>query len=162
MKENTVRAVSIACLATTVALLSACAPSPEQQAAAAAAQRTDDQNKCFSYGFQAGTDAFAQCMMTTAAQRDAQQAADRRMAAAQQAATERQKSAIKAAQDAADRDAWDRKTGQGAYATLPSSPPANSPPEYPRSSPSSDPVDNIRNSIQNDMDKMGNAGMVSP
>ncbi len=153
------RAVSIACLATTVALLSACAPSPEQQAAAAAAQRADDQNKCFSYGFQAGTDAFAQCMMTTAAQRDAHQAADRRMAAAQQAATERQNAAIKATQDAADRDAWDRRTGQGAYANLPSSPSASS---LPDPSPTSNPVDNIRNSIQNDMDKMENAAMVSP
>jgi hypothetical protein len=161
MKENTARAGSIACLATTVALLSACAPSREQQAAAAAAQRADDQNKCLSYGFQAGTDAFAQCMMTTAAQRDAQQAADRRMAAAQQAATERQNAAIKAAQDAADRDAWDRKTGQGAYANLPSGPPATSSPD-PSASPSSNPVDNIRNSIQNDMGKMENAGMVSP
>lgn len=162
MQGNTSRAVSIVCLATTVALLSACAPSPEQQAAAAAAQRADDQNKCFSYGFQVGTDGFAQCMMTTAAQRDAQQAADRRMAAAQQAATERQNAAIKAAQDAADRDAWDRKTGQGAYSNLPSSPPSNSPPQYLSASPSSNPVDNIRNSIQNDMDKMDNAGMVSP
>jgi hypothetical protein len=157
-----VRAVFIACLTTTVALLSACGSSPEQQAAGAGAQRADDQNKCFSYGFQAGTDAFAQCMMTTAAQRDAQQAADRRAAAAQQAATDRQTAAIKATQDAADRDAWDRQTGQGAYANLPSSPPANSPPGYPSSSPSSNPVDNIRNSIQNDMDKMQNAGMVSP
>ncbi len=156
------RAVSIACLAIAVALLAACGPTPEQQAAAAAAQRADDQNKCYGYGFQPGTDAFAHCMMTTATQRDAQEAADRRMAAAQQAATDRQNAAIKAAKDAADQDAWDRKTGQGAYANSPSITPAYSPPQQPASSLSSNPVDNVRNSIQNDMDKMENAGTVSP
>ena len=74
----------------------------EQQAAA---ERADDENKCFNYGFQAGTDAFAHCMMNTASQREAQQAADRRMTAAQQAATDRQNAAIKAQKDAADHDA---------------------------------------------------------
>ena len=97
----------------------------------AAAQHADDQNKCFGYGFQAGTDAFAHCMMGTAAQRDAQQAADRRQAAAQQAATDRQNAAIKAQKDAADQDAWDRKTGQGAYSNASSNVPAYSPPQFP-------------------------------
>ena len=153
------RAVSIVCLATILSLLAACGPTSEQQAAA---QHADDQNKCSSYGFQAGTDAFAHCMMNTAAQREAQQAADRRMAAAQQAATDRQNAAIKAQKDAADRDAWDRKTGQGVYSNSPSNVPAYSPPQYPSSSSSSNPVDNVRDSIQNDMDKMENAGRLSP
>jgi hypothetical protein len=146
---------------TLLSLLAACGPTPEQQAAMAAAQHADDQNRCFSYGFQAGTDGMAHCMMNTAAQRQAQQAADRRMAAAQQAATDRQNAAIKAAKAAADRDAWDRTTGQGAYANAPSSAPAYSPPQMPSSS-SDNPVDNVRNSIQNDLDKMQNAGTVSP
>jgi hypothetical protein len=160
--ENTVRAVFFACLATSAALLASCAPSPEEQAAAAAAQHSADQNKCYGYGFQPGTDAFARCMMSTATQRDAQQAADRRSAAAQQAATDRQNASIKAAKDAADRDAWDRRTGQGAYANSPSITPAYSPPQQPTSSLSTDPVDKVRNSIQSDMDKMENAGTVSP
>jgi hypothetical protein len=126
-----------------------------------AAQHAADQNRCFSYGFQPGTDGMAQCMMNTAAQREAQQAADRRMAAAQQAATDRQNAAIQAAKDAADHDAWDRRTGQGAYANSSSSTPAYSPPQYP-TPPSSNPVDAVRNSIQDDMNKMENAGTLSP
>ncbi len=128
----------------------------------AAAQHADDQNKCVSYGFQPGTNAFAQCMMNTAAQREAQQAADRRMAAAQQAATDRQNAAIKAQKDAADRDAWDRKTGQGIYSNSSPNVPAYSPPQYPTSSSSSNPVDNVRNQIQNEMDKSESAGTLSP
>ncbi len=137
-------------------LLAACGPTPEQQAAMDAAQRFDDQNRCMSYGFQAGTDAFAHCMMNTATQRDAQQAADRRAAAARQAAADRQDAVLKAQKDAADRDAWDRTTHQGAYsggswgASATSSPPFASP------------VDAVRNSIQSDMDKMDRAGMLTP
>ncbi len=153
------RVVSVVCLSTMLSLLAACGPTSEQQAAA---QRADDQNKCFNYGFQAGTDAFAHCMMNTASQREAQQAADRRMTAAQQAATDRQNAAIKAQKDAADHDAWDRKTGQGAYSNSSSNVPAYSPPQYPTSSSSSNPVDSVRDSIQNDMDKMENAGRLSP
>jgi hypothetical protein len=160
--EDSMRAVPIACLATAAVLLCACGPTPEQQAAAAAAQRAEDQNKCNGYGFQPGTDAFAHCMMTTATQREAQQAADRRMAAVQQATTDRQNAAVKAAKDAADQDAWDRRTGQGAYANSPSITPVSSSPKQPTLSLSSDPVEKIRNSIQNDLDKMDNAGTVSP
>jgi hypothetical protein len=154
------RAFPIACLGT-LAVLAACGPTPEQLAAMQAAQHAADQNRCFSYGFQPGTDGMAQCMMNTAAQREAQQAADRRMAAAQQAATDRQNAAIQAAKDAADHDAWDRRTGQGAYANSASSTPAYSPPQYP-TPPSSNPVDAVRNSIQDDMNKMENAGTLSP
>jgi hypothetical protein len=64
------------------ALLGGCMPSPQEQAAAAARQRADDQSRCTGFGFTPGTDAFAQCMMTTANQRDAQAAADLRAAKA--------------------------------------------------------------------------------
>ena len=154
------RVLSIACLGA-IAVLAGCGPTPEQLAAMQAAQHAADQNRCFGYGFQPGTNAMAQCMMNTAAQREAQLAADRRMAAAQQAATDRQNAAIQAAKDAADRDAWDRRTGQGAYANSSSSTPSYSPPQFP-TTPSSNPVDNIRNSIQDDMNKMENAGTLSP
>jgi hypothetical protein len=154
------RAVANSVLALTIVLLAACGPTPEQQAAMAAAQRAEDQNRCIGYGFQPSTDAFASCMMTTASQRQAQQAADRRAAAAQQAATDRQNAAIKAQRDAADQDAWDRTTHQGAYANSPSGTPAYSPPQFP-TPPSSNPVDAVRNSIQDDMDKMEHAGTLS-
>jgi hypothetical protein len=147
-------------LAITVILLAACGPTPEQQAAMAAAQRADDQNRCIGYGFQPSTDAFASCMMTTASQRQAQQAADRRAAAAQQAATDRQNAAIKARKDAADQDAWDRTTHQGAYSDTSSSAAAWSPPQYPTPA-SANPVDAVRNSIQDDMDRMEHAGTLS-
>jgi hypothetical protein len=126
----------------------------------AAAQRADDQNRCIGYGFQPSTDAFARCMMTTASQREAQQAADRRAAAAQQAATDRQSAAIKAQKDAADQDAWDRTTHQGAYANSSPGTPAYSPPQFPSPSYAS-PVDAVRNSIQDDMDSMQHAGTLS-
>jgi hypothetical protein len=153
------RAVVYSVLTLAVFLLAACGPTPEQQAAMAAAQRADDQNRCIGYGFQPTTNAFANCMMATASQREAQQAADRRVAAAQKAATDRQNAAIKAQKDAADRDAWDRTTRQGAYANPSSSTPAYSP-QFPTSS-SSNPVDAVRNSIQDDMDKMEHAGTLS-
>jgi hypothetical protein len=139
-----VRIVSTACLAATLSALAACGPTPAEQ-------RAEDQSRCGGFGFQPGTDAFAHCMMNTAAQRDAQQAADRRQAAAQQAASDRQNAAIKAQKDTADQDAWDRRTGQGAYSNSPSS-----------TFPSSNPVDTVRNSIQNDMDRMDRAGTLSP
>jgi sRNA-binding protein len=124
--------VSTVCVSTISLVLAACGPTPEEQAT------------------------------TAAAQREAQQAADRRMAAAQQAATDRQNAAIKAQKDAADRDAWDRKTGQGIYSNSSPNGPAYSPPQQPSASSSSNPVDNVRNQIQNDMDKMENAGTLSP
>jgi hypothetical protein len=51
-------------------LLAGCV-SPEEQ-------RAMDQQKCAGYGFQPETVAFANCMMSTSQQRDAQQAADHR------------------------------------------------------------------------------------
>jgi hypothetical protein len=152
------RAITASVFAIT-AFLAACGPTPEQQAAMAAAQRANDQNRCIGYGFQPSTDAFASCMMTTASQRDAQQAADRRAAAAQQAASDRQNAAIQARKDAADQDAWDRTTHQGAYANSSSSTPSYSPPQFPASS--SNPVDAVRSSIQDDMDRMEHAGTLS-
>jgi hypothetical protein len=155
------RRVAMAGSAAMALLLAACGPTPEQQAAMAAAQRAQDQNRCVGYGFQPATDAFANCMMTTTSQREAQQAADRRAAAAQQAATDRQNAVLKAQKDAADQDAWDRRTGQGAYANSSASVPAYSPPQYPTSPSSSNPVDSARDSIQDDMNKIDNAGMLS-
>ncbi|WP_054141874.1 hypothetical protein [Bosea sp. AAP35] len=40
-------------------------------------QRAADERQCASYGFAAGTDAFANCMMTAENQREAQRIADR-------------------------------------------------------------------------------------
>ena len=155
---------AIFCLFATASLLVACGPTPEQVAAMASAQHAEDQNRCFGYGFQPGSNDFAHCMMNTSAQREYQQAQDRRMAAAQQAAAARQNAAIQAAKDAAAHDAWDRQTGQGAYSHPSSNVPAYSPPQYPTapSSASSNPVDNVRDQIQREMDKSENAGMGSP
>ena len=156
------RSEPVFALAMGVLLLAGCAPSPQEQAAAAAAQHAADQNRCYSYGFQPNSDAFANCMLTVGSQRDAQAAADRRLQAAQAAQTQRQNDAIKAAKDAADRDAWDRRTGQEIYSNSSSNGPAYSPSPFPASSSSSNPVDSVRDSIQRDMDKMENAGTVSP
>ncbi len=95
-------------------------------------------------------------------QRDAQQAAYERTVAAQRAATDRQNAAIKAAKDAADKDAWDRRTGQGAYANASTAVPTYTPPQDPAAQPSANPVDVVRDSIQKDMDNMENAGTLSP
>ena len=124
----------------------------------AAAQHANDQNACYGYGFQPGTDGFARCMMGTAAQRQAQQAADQRMAAAQAAANQRQQAAIQAAKSTAEKDAWDRRTQQGAYANSSPDVPAYSPPQHPTASSSTNPVDPVRDQIQNELDKSENAG----
>lgn len=87
--------------------LAACV-SPEEQ-------RATDQQTCAGYGFQPGTDAFAHCMMKTAQQREAQEAANARQRAADQAAADRQKQA-QAAQQARDAAA---QTAQSHTATPP-------------------------------------------
>ncbi|WP_206742651.1 hypothetical protein [Acidisphaera rubrifaciens] len=151
-------------LAASLCVLAGCAPSPAELAAQAAAQRAGDQNRCMGFGFQPGTDGFAHCMMTVATERDAQAAADRRAEAARQADAQRDRDARKAAADAASQDAWDRKTGQGIYATSsrpPQPPPTPSPASAPSTTPSSNPVDAVRDSIQKDLDKMQNAGTLS-
>ncbi|MGH7156334.1 MAG: hypothetical protein ACREF3_20620 [Acetobacteraceae bacterium] len=102
------RVLSLTVLAA-LALLSACGPTPEEQ-------RAMDQQRCGGFGFAAGTDAFAHCMMGVSQQREAQDAADQRAAADRDAANKRTQDAIQAAKDKADRDAWDQRTGQGAYA----------------------------------------------
>ena len=122
----------------------------------AAAQRAQDQQRCAGFGFSPDTNAFASCMMNTANQRDAQAAADRRAAASQAAADQRAHAAQQAAKDAADRDAWDRRTGQGIY--------SNSSPSLsftPSSSPSNTP-DAIGDSIERDMRNIENGGTLSP
>jgi hypothetical protein len=117
-------------------LLAGCGPTPEEQ-------RAMDQQRCAGFGFAANTDAFAHCMMTVDQQREAHDAADRRAAADRAAADQRVRTADQAAKDRADQDAWDRRTGQGKYA----SPGATA-------SPFPDPVDPIRNSIDQDMRKI--------
>jgi hypothetical protein len=54
-----------------LAALAAGCTSPEEQHA-------EDQQRCFGYGFQPGTDAFAHCMMATSLHREDQQAAYQR------------------------------------------------------------------------------------
>jgi hypothetical protein len=109
-----VRIVELAVLGAALSLMAGCV-SPEEQRAA-------DQQTCAGYGFTPGSDAFAHCMMTTAQQRDAQAAADRRAADAR-GATDKQ---AQAARDQADQDAWDKRTGQGKYSSSSSSPSSSS------------------------------------
>jgi hypothetical protein len=52
-------------------LLTGCGPNPAEQ-------RAMDQQKCGSYGFNPGTEAFADCMMTVTQQREAEHTADTR------------------------------------------------------------------------------------
>ena len=111
------RVASLSILATVVGLLAGCV-SPEEQKAM-------DQQTCAGYGFTPGTDAFAHCMMTTAQQRDAQAAANRRAADARDAADKQ----AQAARDQADQDAWDKRTGQGKYSSSSSSPSSTSAPD---------------------------------
>ena len=115
--------LAVLAMACATAALSACGPSPAEQAVM-------DQQRCAGFGFQPNTDAFAHCMMQISTQRDAQAAAN-----------QRQQDAIQAAKDQADKDAWDRETGQGQYA----SPPMGASPN---------PVDAIRNQIVNDQQKI--------
>ena len=122
------------------AIVAGCGPTAEEQ-------RTMDMQKCGGFGFAPGTDAFAHCMMGVSQQREAQQAADQRAAAAQAAANQRNQDLIKAAQDQADRDAWDKRTGQGAYSSSSSSSSSSSPF-------GTNPVDQIRNQIQQQQDKI--------
>jgi len=101
------KALCLAAVAAVV-LLAGCGPTPEEQ-------RAMDQQRCGGFGFATGSDAFAHCMMSVSQQREAQDAADRRAAADRAAADKRTQDAIQAAKDKADRDAWDKRTGQGVY-----------------------------------------------
>ncbi len=121
------RPIGVLAVGLGLALLAGCGPTPEEQAAMAAAQRASDQEKCTGFGFTPGTDAFARCMMQIVTQREAQAAADRRAAQAQAAADQRAQAAAKAAADAADQDAWDKRTGQGKYSSSSSGATAASP-----------------------------------
>lgn len=56
-----------------LALLTACAPSSDDVANRQAVQHTSDQQTCSGYGFTPGTDAFANCMMSTSQNRTAQE-----------------------------------------------------------------------------------------
>lgn len=69
-------------------------------------QRAMDQRRCAGYGYQVGSDAFANCMMSTDQQRAAQNAADRRAADRDRAIAD---------QERRNRDAastpWNRPSG---------------------------------------------------
>lgn len=132
------------------ALVLAGCETPEQQAAREAAQRAADQNRCAGFGFVMGSDQFAHCMMGLSTQRDAEAAADRRAADAREAADKRAQAAAQAAKDAADRDAWDRRTGQGKYAGGSSSSAASSGGSSPFGQ---NPVDQIQQQIDQQMRK---------
>jgi hypothetical protein len=118
----------------------------DRHSSSAEEQHAMDQQKCTGFGFTTGTDAFAQSMMGIDSQREAQTAADRRAAADREAANQRAQAALKAAQDKADQDAWDKKTGQGAYSS------STSPGSSSVSSPN--PTDAVRNAVQQDIDNI--------
>ncbi|MDG4596000.1 MAG: hypothetical protein P9F75_10000 [Candidatus Contendobacter sp.] len=86
-------------------LASACVSPEEQQAA--------NVQRCSDFGFTMGTMAFANCMISTATQSDTQQAA----ILSQRTARDAEEARARQARDRADQDAWDRRTGQGIYAT---------------------------------------------
>jgi hypothetical protein len=117
--------------AAVIGLLAGCV-SPEEQ-------RAMDQRQCTGYGFTPATDAFANCMMNTSQQRDAQAAADRRAAANREAADRR-------ANEAAAAAAANSSNGGSSSSTSSSS--SSSPPFGPS------PVDAIRDSITRDMQKI--------
>ena len=119
------------CMLATALLLAACGPSPAEQHAM-------DEQKCSGFGFPPGTDAFANCMMKTTQQREADQAANQRAAAARAAAEQR-------ANDAEQAAARNKAASQ---ASSSSSSGSSSSPFGPS------PVDQVRDSIQKDMDKM--------
>ncbi|HTW27443.1 MAG TPA: hypothetical protein VME92_09980 [Acetobacteraceae bacterium] len=73
------RLVGLAVVAVGMTGLAGCGPTAEEQ-------RAMDQQRCYGYGFQPGSEAFANCLMKTEQHREAQQAADRRAWQAQQAA----------------------------------------------------------------------------
>ncbi len=90
-----------------------CGLSPEEQRAA-------DQQGCIGYGFTPGTDAFAHCMMTTAQQRSAQEAAAARQRAAANAEAQ-QREQDRAAADA--RAAAQRAQSQSSSSSMDTSMP---------------------------------------
>jgi tRNA pseudouridine32 synthase/23S rRNA pseudouridine746 synthase/23S rRNA pseudouridine1911/1915/1917 synthase len=123
------RVIYLALFGTAFALVAGCV-SPEEQ-------RAMDQRQCTGYGFTPGTDAFANCMMNTSQQRDAQAAADRRAAADREAADRRAKAAAAPVE----------YNPNGGSSTSSSSPSSSSP-----FGPS--PVDAVRDSITRDMQKI--------
>ena len=99
---------------TTAALLcglvciSGCADLARMEAEAAARQRAADEAQCGGYGYRAGTDAFAGCMMLTQQRREQQQADARRQAELDRQREDQQKAAADAAADAARRSEAER------------------------------------------------------
>ena len=74
----------------------------EMDAKFAAQQQAADQAKCEGYGYQPGTDRFADCMMSTAHNRDMQQAMARQQDAMQKQQAANAQAQQRAADDAAD------------------------------------------------------------
>lgn len=89
---------SVACLLS----LAGCGSLEEMNARAEAQQRANDQARCEGYGYQPGTDRFADCMMSTAHHRDMQQAIDRQQAAQEKQRRDEQWERDKANVEAAD------------------------------------------------------------
>ncbi|HET6185032.1 MAG TPA: hypothetical protein VFA03_15760 [Acetobacteraceae bacterium] len=87
------RIVTLAALCAVAFTLNGCVSAEDQRLA--------DQQACMNYGFRPGTDAFANCMMNTAQQRAAQQAAAQR----QQSINDEIARQAQANRDAADRQA---------------------------------------------------------
>jgi hypothetical protein len=121
-----------------VILLTGCGPTAEEQRAA-------DQQRCASFGYQAGSDSYAQCMMKIDNQRQAQAAADRR-AAEDRAAEDKRAQEAQQAEKEREEQAAKEKADQEAAAKA----------EASSSSSSSNPVDDIRNKVQQDLDKIEN------
>lgn len=94
-----------------MALLAGCADIDEMNAQAAAQQRAADQSRCAGYGFQPGTDPFANCMMQTQQHRDQTQMEQRREDALNQQRKQDQAAQQRAQDDqkaAADRAASEK------------------------------------------------------
>jgi hypothetical protein len=121
------KAILLLMLSVTIFLFS-CGPTAEEQHAA-------DQQQCSDFGYQAGTDAFANCMMKLDSKREVQAAADWRAAAAQAAAERRAQQAEQAAKDKAAQDASNNNTDS-----------VTSPSVFGPS-----PVDDVQNKIEQDM-----------
>jgi phenylalanyl-tRNA synthetase alpha subunit len=110
-------------------------------------QQSADQQRCAGFGYQAGTDAFAQCMMKVDSERQAQAAADRRAAEERAAQDRRAQEAQQAAKEKEEQEAKQKAEQDAAAKAAASSTSSSS---------SSNPVDDVRNKIEQDMQKMEN------
>ena len=106
-------------------MLGGCASLEEMNAQAAAQQRAADQAQCAGYGYQPGTDKFADCMLATSHHRDVQNAIAQQQAAQKQRQQDRQWEMDKArnAADTAQRRAdMERTMNSGSGSMIPAMP----------------------------------------